>query len=119
MRTSADLVGRTLAEVGRKVRPGVTTAELDAIADDFIQSHGARPAFKGYKVGRHTFPAALCISINDEVVHGIPSRHRVLKEGDLVSIDCGVWLNGVFTLHSLHLKHTTEEPRHRNTMTKR
>ncbi len=95
MRRSADLVGRTLAEVGRIVRPGVKTSELDAVAEAYIRKAGASPAFKGYKVGRHVFPAALCISINDVVVHGIPGD-RVLEEGDLVSVDCGVLLNGYF-----------------------
>lgn len=95
LRNSADLVGRTLAEVGRIVRPGVKTSELDAVADAYIQAAGAKPAFKGYKVGGHVFPAALCISINDEVVHGIPGD-RMLQEGDLVSVDCGVLLDGYY-----------------------
>lgn len=95
LRASADLVGRTLAEVGRHVRPGVTTAELDAVAEDFIRSHGAEPAFKGYQVGKMVFPASLCVSVNDVVVHGIPGDYR-LQEGDLVSADCGVLLGGYY-----------------------
>ena len=79
------LVSRTLAEVGRHIAPGVTTKELDTLAEDFIRSHGAVPAFLGYQ----GFPASLCISINEEVVHGIPSSKRVLREGDIVSVDCG------------------------------
>lgn len=95
MRDSADLVGRTLAEVARYVRPGVTTAELDAVAEDFIRMHDAEPAFKGYQVGRLVFPNTLCISLNEVVVHGIPGDDK-LKEGDLVSVDCGVLLNGYY-----------------------
>lgn len=95
MRESADLVGRTLAEVARYVRPGVTTAELDAVAEDFIRTHGATPAFKGYKVSGLTFPSSLCVSVNEAVVHGIPNDDA-LQEGDLLSVDCGVRLNGYY-----------------------
>ena len=84
------LVSKTLAEVGRHIRPGVTTKELDRIAEDFIRSHGAVPAFLGYQ----GYPASLCISVNDHVVHGIPSDKIVLKEGDLVSVDCGTFMKG-------------------------
>jgi methionyl aminopeptidase len=70
--------------------PGVTTKELDTLAEDFIRSHGAVPAFLGYQ----GFPASLCISINEEVVHGIPSSKRVLREGDIVSVDCGTFMKG-------------------------
>lgn len=95
MRESADLVGRTLAEVAKRIDPGVTTAELDAVAEDYIRTHNAEPAFKGYQVGQLVFPNTLCVSLNDVVVHGIPGDYR-LKEGDLVSIDCGVLLNGYY-----------------------
>lgn len=95
MRESADLVGRTLAEVAKHIRPGVTTQALDEVGEAFIRDHGAEPAFKGYTVGRRAFPASLCISINEVVVHGIPGEH-VLEEGDLVSVDCGVVLNGYY-----------------------
>lgn len=95
LRESADLVGRTLAEVGRHVRPGVKTSELDAVAEAFIRDHGAEPAFKGYRVGRLVFPSSLCISVNEVVVHGIPGDD-VLQAGDLVSVDCGVLLNGYY-----------------------
>ena len=95
MRDSADLVGRTLAEVAGHIAPGVKTKVLDEVAERYIEGHGARPAFKGYRVGNAIFPSTLCISINDEVVHGIPGD-RVLQEGDLVSVDCGVYLNGYF-----------------------
>ena len=84
------LVSQTLAEVGRHIRPGVTTKELDRVAEDFIRAHGAVPAFLGYE----GYPASLCISINDEVVHGIPSDKVVLKEGDIVSVDAGTFMKG-------------------------
>ncbi len=93
LRASADLVGRTLGEIGKHVEPGVLPTELDAIAEDFIRTHGAEPAFKGHKAGDNVFPATLCVSVNDAVVHGIPSD-TPLKEGDLLSIDCGVVLDG-------------------------
>jgi methionyl aminopeptidase len=88
---SADLVGRTLAEVARHIRPGATTAELDSVAEDFVRSHDATPAFKGYR----GFPATLCVSVNDVVVHGIPGDYK-LREGDMVSVDCGVRLDGFY-----------------------
>ena len=84
------LVSETLAEVGRHIRPGVTTKELDRVAEAFIRSHGAVPAFLGYQ----GFPASLCVSVNDQVVHGIPSDKVVLKEGDIVSVDCGTFMKG-------------------------
>ena len=90
IRKSSLLVGRTLAEVGKHIKPGVTTAFLDRIGEQFIRDNGATPVFKGYG----GFPSALCISINDEVVHGFPSDDRFLEEGDIVSIDCGTDLNG-------------------------
>lgn len=95
LRESADLVSRTLAEVAGHIKPGVKTIELDEIAEKYILGHNAKPAFKGYKVGRAVFPNTLCISINDEVVHGIPGDYA-LQEGDLVSVDCGVLLNGYY-----------------------
>ena len=95
LRSSAELVSRTLAEVARHLRPGVTTAELDAIAEDFVRTAGAEPAFKGYQVGSNVYPATLCVSIGDEIVHGIPGD-RVINDGDLVSVDCGVILDGFY-----------------------
>ncbi len=91
IRTSSLLVGKTIAEVARHIKPGVTTLALDKIAEEFIRDHKAKPAFKGY----HGFPASLCISVNEVVVHGIPGK-RELKEGDLVSIDCGTIIDGYF-----------------------
>ncbi len=90
-RHSSLLVGKTLAEVAKYIEPGVKTKKLDAIAEEFIRDNGAVPGFKGYG----GFPATLCISVNDEVVHGIPSDYE-LKEGDIVSIDCGTIWNGFY-----------------------
>ena len=90
LRENNILVSQTLAEVGRHIRPGVTTLELDRIAEEFIRAHGAVPAFLGYQ----GFPASLCVSVNEQVVHGIPSADCVLKEGDIVSVDCGTFMKG-------------------------
>jgi methionyl aminopeptidase len=95
MRESADLVGRTLAEVARHIEVGVTLKKLDAVAEEFIRTHDAEPAFKGYQVGQNVFPSTLCTSVNEVVVHGIPDDYR-LQDGDLLSIDCGVKLNGYY-----------------------
>ncbi|MFB6232521.1 MAG: type I methionyl aminopeptidase [Salinibacter sp.] len=95
LRESADLVGRTLAEVARHIERGTTLQELDAIAEDYIRTHGAEPAFKGYQVGDNVFPNTLCTSVNDAVVHGIPNDYA-LQDGDLLSIDCGAKLNGYY-----------------------
>lgn len=89
LRESNMLVSRTLAEIARLIKPGVTTLYLDKVAETFIRDNGGIPAFKGYG----GFPNTLCTSVNDEVVHGIPSGYS-LKEGDIVSVDCGVILNG-------------------------
>ena len=89
LRKAALLVGKTLGEVGKHIRPGIRTIELDKIAEEFIRDHGAVPAFKGYE----GFPGSLCISVNDAVVHGIPGNYE-LRDGDIVSIDCGTILDG-------------------------
>lgn len=89
LRINGELVSRTLAEVGKHVAPGVTTAKLDEVAETFIRDHGAVPSFKGFE----GFPSALCISVNDVVVHGFPSDY-VLQEGDIVSVDCGTLYMG-------------------------
>ncbi len=91
IRAAAQIVAMTLREVGKAVRPGVTTAELDELAESFIRDHGARPAFKGYR----GFPASICPSVNDEVVHGLPGP-RELREGDLLGVDVGVELQGFY-----------------------
>src|SRR5213594_1047316 len=92
MAAAGRVVAATLALVARHVRPGVSTGELDRLAEGFIRSHpSARPSFKGL----YDFPATLCTSINSEVVHGIPSPKRVLQPGDVLSVDVGVWLEGL------------------------
>ncbi len=89
IKESAQVLGKAHAEVAKLVRPGVTTRELDEVAETFIRDRGGVPSFKGF----NKFPASLCISINDVVVHGFPSRYE-LRDGDIISIDCGVQLNG-------------------------
>ena len=91
IRVSAQLVAMTLRELGRAVRPGVTTAELDRLAETYIRDHGAKPAFKGYR----GFPASICSSVNEEVVHGMPGP-RTLCEGDIIGIDVGAEQDGYF-----------------------
>ncbi|HUO99912.1 MAG TPA: type I methionyl aminopeptidase [Gemmatimonadota bacterium] len=96
MRDSGRIVAAVLAAMAEAVRPGVTTAELDRLAESIIRGHdGARPAFKGYgDRGHGGFPASICASVNEEVVHGIPSRSRRLEAGDIVGVDVGVLLHG-------------------------
>ena len=91
LRESSLLVGKTLAEVARHIRPGIKTIALDKIAEEFIRDHGALPGFKGY----NGFPYTLCISVNEQVVHGFPGE-RTLIDGDIVSIDCGTFKNGFY-----------------------
>ncbi len=90
MREANQLVGKTLAEVGKHVAPGISTLQLDKIAEEFIRDHGAVPAFLGYG----GFPNTICASVNEQVVHGIPSSTKILQEGDIISVDCGTILNG-------------------------
>jgi methionyl aminopeptidase len=91
IRAAAQLVARTLDLLGREVRPGMTTAALDRLAETYIRDHGGRPAFKGYR----GFPATICPSVNDEVVHAIPGPRR-LDEGDVIGVDVGVEMNGYY-----------------------
>ena len=92
MRAAGRLVGEVLTELAARVAPGVSTADLDELAEKRILAAGATPAFKGY----HGYPATICASINDEVIHGIPSGRRALQEGDIISIDVGVMLDGYY-----------------------
>jgi methionyl aminopeptidase len=92
MARAGRLVGEVLTQLAAKVRPGISTAELDEIAEKWIQKAGGTPAFKGY----HGYPATICASINDEVIHGIPSGRRLLNEGDIISIDVGAALDGYY-----------------------
>ncbi|NMF05198.1 type I methionyl aminopeptidase [Clostridium beijerinckii] len=89
MRKAGRIVGETLLLLEKEVKPGVTTANLDRIAEEFITKHGAKPSFKGL----YGFPSSLCISVNEQVIHGFPGEY-VLKEGDIVSIDCGAFFDG-------------------------
>jgi methionyl aminopeptidase len=94
IRQNGVVLGKTHAEVAKLIRPGVTTKELDAIAQTFIKDNGGTPSFLGFSNGTSTrFPGALCISVNDVVVHGFPSQYE-LKDGDIISVDCGVFRNG-------------------------
>jgi methionyl aminopeptidase len=92
MRKAGAIVAQVLHEIAELVKPGATTADLDLFAQTRTKELGAKPAFKGY----HGFPGTLCVSVNEEVVHGIPSKKRVLKEGDIVGVDFGVSLDGWF-----------------------
>ena len=91
LRASNILVSKTLAEAAKIIRPGISTLDIDRMAETFIRDHHALPAFLGY----NGYPKTLCTSVNEQVVHGIPSEY-VLKEGDLLSIDCGVILEGYY-----------------------
>jgi len=89
IRESAQILGKAHGEVAKSVRPGIKTKDLDKIAEEFIRDHGATASFKGY----NGFPATLCISVNENVVHGFPSEYE-LQDGDIISIDCGVFYKG-------------------------
>ncbi len=90
LRISNQIVARTLAEIAKVIAPGVSTATLDKIAEEFIRENGAVPGFLGYG----GFPKSICTSVNEQVVHGIPSNEVVLQEGDIISVDCGAYING-------------------------
>jgi methionyl aminopeptidase len=90
IRESAQILGRAHGEVAKRVKPGVKTSELDKIAEEYIRDNGGVPSFKNYN---GTFPASLCISVNEVVVHGIPGNYQ-LKDGDIISVDCGVYFRG-------------------------
>ncbi len=107
MREAGRLVGEVLTLLTSAVAPGASTADLDALAERKILAAGATPAFKGY----HGYPATICASINDEVIHGIPSGRRILEEGDIISIDVGASLDGYFgdSAVTLPVGHVSEE----------
>lgn len=90
MRKAGSITAGALAAAGKAITDGMSTYELDKVVEDYIRSHGAVPSFKGYG----GFPASACISINDEVIHGIPSKDRIIKNGDIVSVDVGAYING-------------------------
>ncbi|MGH9476808.1 MAG: type I methionyl aminopeptidase [Terriglobales bacterium] len=99
MRHSGQVLHEILARVQAAVRPGATTWDLEAVADAVLRELGATSAFRGY----HGYPCVLCVSVNEQVIHGIPSRKRTLQEGDLVSLDCGVVVNGYYADHAVSL----------------
>jgi len=90
LRISNQIVAKTLAEIAKLIAPGISTVQLDKVAEAFIRDHGAVPGFLGYG----GFPKSICTSVNEQVVHGIPSENVILKEGDIISVDCGAYLNG-------------------------
>ncbi len=108
IRESSLLLGKAHGEVAKQIRPGVKTAALDELAEEYIRDHGGIPSFKNYR----GFPASLCISVNDVVVHGFPGSYEV-KEGDVISIDCGVQLKGYHSdsAYTYPLEGVTEETR--------
>ncbi len=99
LREGGAILARTLSLVAKAIKPGVSTWELNEMAEAYIAENGARPSFKGYAVSwaPMPFPSALCVSVNDEVVHGIPNKNRILQEGDIVGIDCGLEYKKMFT----------------------
>ena len=90
MRQAGKILASVHEELGKAIRPGMTTLDIDRLGEKLIRGHGCIPSFKNY----NGYPASICVSVNDEVVHGIPSKHRVLREGDIVSLDAGVIYRG-------------------------
>ncbi len=103
IREGGKILAKVLAQTAKHVKPGITTGELDKYAHDLIKKEGGTPAFLNYKPegASHAFPASICISVNNEIVHGIPTKNRILKEGDIVSLDLGVKYKGLFTDHAV------------------
>ena len=95
IRESCILVSKTIAEVAKHIKEGISTIELDKIAEEYIRDNGAKPAFKGYRKEKSVFDYTLCVSVNEQVVHGMPGNY-VLKNGDIVSVDCGVLKNDFY-----------------------
>ena len=95
MREAGSIVAEVLDLMGEHIRPGITTGELDRLAEEYILSRGAKPAFKGYRVGGRSYPASICASIDDVVVHGIPGG-RILQDGEIISVDVGSYKNGYY-----------------------
>ncbi len=99
MRSGGAILAWVLNEVIKKIKPGVSTGELDSLVEKLIKEKGGKPSFKGYRAAwaEEVYPAALCVSINNEVVHGIPQTGRILKDGDIVGLDCGLEYQKLFT----------------------
>ena len=97
MRQAGRLLSKVISQVASIVRPGISTLDLDDLAERSIIDLGAKPGFKNYGEGKNRYPATLCTSVNEEVVHGIPSRDKILKEGDIIGLDCGLIYKGYFS----------------------
>ncbi|KKQ51065.1 MAG: Methionine aminopeptidase [Parcubacteria group bacterium GW2011_GWD2_38_11] len=97
MRKAGKLLAEIMREIGGQVKPGISTMEIDKLAEELILRCGGAPAFKGYGGGSNAFPATICASINDEIVHGIPSEDKILKEGDIFKIDIGIEIEGFYS----------------------
>jgi len=107
IRESCLLVCQALTEVARLIRPGISGEEIDKAAETVIRDHGAKPGFKGL----YGFPATLCVSVNEHVVHGIPTKDQIFQDGDIVSVDCGVFMNGFYgdSAYTFPLGNVSEE----------
>jgi len=103
IREGGKILADLLVKVAKKVKPGISTYELDKYAHDLIKEKGGTPAFLNYKPegAKNAYPASLCVSVNNEIVHGIPSKNKILKEGDIVSLDLGLKHKGLFTDHAI------------------
>jgi methionyl aminopeptidase len=97
MRKAGKLLAGIMQEIGSQVRPGISTMQIDKLAEELVLRCGAKPAFKGYGGGKNPFPATVCASVNDEIVHGIPSDDKVLENGDIFKIDIGLEIDGFFS----------------------
>lgn len=97
MRKAGHMLAEIMQELEKEIKPGIDTLQLDKLAEELVFAHGGKAAFKGYGDSKNPFPATICASINDEVVHGIPSENRILNEGDLLKIDIGIEIDGYFS----------------------
>jgi len=97
MRKAGKILAEIMLEIKKEVKPGIDTMQLDKLAEELVFAHGGRAAFKGYGEKNNPFPATICASINDEVVHGIPSTERILNEGDILKVDIGIEIDGYFS----------------------
>ena len=97
MQKAGHILAEIMQELEKEIKPGIDTLQLDKLAEELVFAHGAKAAFKGYGGGKNPFPATICASINDEVVHGIPNENRILNEGDLLKIDIGIKIDGYFS----------------------
>lgn len=101
MRQGGKILASVMQKVAKAVKPGVSTKELDKLAEENLRAQGATPSFLGYKSNHLVYPASLCTSINSEVVHGLPGVNKILQEGDIIGLDLGCWYKGLCTDHAL------------------